>query len=56
MPLTYRLTTYPHAIRLQTRLGTFSLAFYRNDTLAIGLPLAGRTPDRCSATGRCLIT
>jgi len=38
MPLTYHLTTYPHVLLFQTRLGTFSLAFYRNDTLAMGLP------------------
>jgi putative isomerase len=38
MPLTYHLTTYPHLLLFQTRLGTFSLAFYRNDTLAVGLP------------------
>jgi putative isomerase len=41
MPLTYHLTTYPHALVFQTRLGTFALAFHRGDTLAIGLP-AGR--------------
>jgi putative isomerase len=38
MPLTYHLTTYPHALTFQTRLGTFALAFHRGDTLAIGLP------------------
>nr|NIV33383.1 hypothetical protein [Anaerolineae bacterium] len=38
MPLTYHLTTYPHLLLFQTRLGTFSLAFQRNDTLAVGLP------------------
>jgi hypothetical protein len=38
MPLTYHLTTYPHALHFQTRLGAFSMAFHRNDTLAIGLP------------------
>jgi hypothetical protein len=38
MPLTYRLTTYPHALVAQTRLGTFALAFHRGDTLSIGLP------------------
>ena len=38
MPLTYHLTTYPHVLLFQTRLGTFSLAFHRNDTLAVGLP------------------
>jgi putative isomerase len=38
MPLTYHLTTYPHALHFQTRLGTFSLAFHQNDTLAVGLP------------------
>jgi putative isomerase len=38
MPLAFRLTTYPHALVCQTRLGTFTLAFHRSDTLAIGLP------------------
>jgi hypothetical protein len=38
MPLTYHLTTYPHALFFQTRLGTFTLAFHTGDTLAIGLP------------------
>ncbi len=39
MPLTSHLTTYPHTLLFQTRLGTFSMAFARNDTLAIGLPV-----------------
>ncbi len=38
MPLTYHLTTYPHALVFQTRLGVFALAFHRGDTLAVGLP------------------
>jgi putative isomerase len=38
MPLTYHLTTYPHALFFQTRLGMFSLAFHQKDTIAIGLP------------------
>lgn len=38
MPLTYHLTTYPHTLLFQTRLGAFSMAFHRNDTVAIGLP------------------
>ncbi len=38
MPQSYHLTTYPHVLLFQTRLGTFSLAFHRNDTLAVGLP------------------
>ena len=38
MPHSYHLTTYPHVLLFQTRLGTFSLAFHRNDTLAVGLP------------------
>jgi putative isomerase len=38
MPLTYRLTTYPHALMFQTRIGTFTLAFHKHDTVAIGLP------------------
>jgi putative isomerase len=38
MPLTYHLTTYPHGLFFQTRLGVFTLAFRKGDTLAIGLP------------------
>jgi putative isomerase len=38
MPLTYHMTTYPHALFFQTRIGTFVLAFNKGDTLAIGLP------------------
>jgi putative isomerase len=38
MPLSYHLTTYPHALVFQTRLGRFALSFYRHDTVAIGLP------------------
>lgn len=38
MPLSYHLTTYPHLLQFQTRIGTFSLAFYRHDTVAVGLP------------------
>jgi putative isomerase len=38
MPLAYRLTTYPHALLFETRLGTFTIAFRKSDTLAIGLP------------------
>jgi putative isomerase len=38
MPLTYHLTTYPHGLFFQTRVGRFALAFEADDTLAIGLP------------------
>ena len=38
MPLSYRLTTYPHLLLFETRIGPFRLAFHRRDTLAIGLP------------------
>lgn len=38
MPLAYRLTTYPHALVFETRLGTFTITFHKGDTLAIGLP------------------
>jgi hypothetical protein len=38
MPLHCHLTTYPHVLLFRTRLGTFSLAFHRSDTLAVGLP------------------
>ena len=38
MPLSHHLTTYPHLLLFQTRLGQFSVAFHRKDTLAIGLP------------------
>jgi hypothetical protein len=37
-PLTYHLTTYPHALSFQTQLGTFVLAFHNTGTLAFGLP------------------
>jgi putative isomerase len=42
MPLSYHLTTYPHVLLFQTRLGQFGLAFHKGDTLAVGLP-AGQT-------------
>jgi putative isomerase len=38
MPLSCHLTTYPHALLFQTRLGTFTVTFHKGDTLAIGLP------------------
>lgn len=38
MPLAYHLVTYPHALHLETRLGAFSIAFHKGDTIAIGLP------------------
>jgi putative isomerase len=38
MPLTFHLTTYPHALVFQTRVGVFTLTFSKADTLAIGLP------------------
>jgi putative isomerase len=38
MPLTYHLTTYPHALAFQTRLGIFQVAFQQKDTVAVGLP------------------
>jgi hypothetical protein len=38
MPLSYHLTTYPHVLLFQTRLGEFSMAFHQKDTLAIGPP------------------
>jgi len=38
MPLNFHMTTYPHAIFFQTRLGSFVVTFQKNDTLAIGLP------------------
>ncbi len=38
MPLAYRLTTYPHALVFETRLGTFTIAFRKGDTLAVGMP------------------
>jgi glycogen debranching enzyme len=38
MLLSYRMTTYPHALLFQTRIGEFSMAFHHSDTLAIGLP------------------
>jgi len=38
MVLNYHLTTYPHALVFQTRLGVFRLTFQKDDTLVIGLP------------------
>ena len=38
MALAFHLTTYPHKLVFETRLGDFCLAFHRNDTIAIGLP------------------
>lgn len=38
MALAFHLTTYPHKLVFETRLGVFCLAFNRNDTVAIGLP------------------
>ncbi|MFL7792603.1 MAG: hypothetical protein AB8I69_10725, partial [Anaerolineae bacterium] len=38
MALNYHLTTYPHALVFQTRLGIFCLTFQKDDTLVIGLP------------------
>jgi putative isomerase len=38
MELASHLTTYPHALIFETRLGAFTLAFHQGDTLAIGLP------------------
>jgi putative isomerase len=38
MPLNFHMTTYPHALFFQTRLGSFAVTFQKNDTLAIGLP------------------
>ena len=41
MPLSFRMTTLPHALMFRTRLGTFVLTFERTDTVAIGLPRGG---------------
>ena len=38
MPLSYHLITHPHTLVFHTRIGTFQIAFHRNDTVAIGLP------------------
>jgi len=38
MPLCYRLTTFPHALFFQTRVGVFTLTFQQSDTIVIGLP------------------
>jgi len=38
MELAHRLTTYPYALVFETRVGTFTLAFSKGDTIAIGLP------------------
>ena len=39
-PLELRLTTYPHLIDCETRIGTFSLAFVDIETVLITLPSA----------------
>jgi putative isomerase len=39
-PLAIRLTTYPHRIDVETRLGTFSIAFVDIETVMITLPQA----------------
>ena len=42
-PLDVNLTTYPHRIDFETRIGTFHLAFVDTETVLITLP-----PERCS--------
>lgn len=42
-PLEVKLTTYPHRIDCETRIGTFTLAFLDAETLLIILP-----PSRCA--------
>ncbi|MEA3350043.1 MAG: trehalase family glycosidase [Chloroflexota bacterium] len=37
-PLSFQLTSYPHALFFQTRIGVFSIAFYKEDTIAVGVP------------------
>ena len=37
-PLEFKLTTYPHRIDCETRVGTFTLAFVDTETLLITLP------------------
>jgi putative isomerase len=38
-PLSFTLTSYPHRLDFETRLGTFSLAFTDTETLYLSLPL-----------------
>jgi glycogen debranching enzyme len=38
--LNLTLTTYPHFVECQTRLGAFTISFLDTETLVIGLPLA----------------
>ncbi len=42
-PLDFQITTYPHRIDVETRIGTFNLAFVDIETVLITLP-----PVRCS--------
>jgi len=50
MELAFNLTTYPHAMFFQTRLGTFALTFHKPDTIAIGLPPGVRAGIRLYAS------
>lgn len=50
MELAFNLTTYPHAMFFQTRLGTFALTFHKLDTVAIGLPPGVRAGIRLYAS------
>lgn len=38
LPLEYELTTYPHALLFETRLGSFSLSFHHENVLSVSLP------------------
>ncbi|MDY6876505.1 MAG: hypothetical protein SWK90_09950 [Chloroflexota bacterium] len=38
MQIAYHVMIYPHALFFQTRLGLFTLAFHKSDTLAVSLP------------------
>lgn len=48
-PLSYRCTTYPHALFFETSIGDFTLCFYDHDTLALGLPSGQRCGIRLQA-------
>jgi glycogen debranching enzyme len=37
-PFDFKLTTQPHALLLETRLGTFQVAIHERDALVVGLP------------------
>ncbi len=54
-PLEFEVTTYPHALFFQTRLGRFAIVFCGDQTLAVGLPpnVTAGVRFRASLSGCC---